>query len=119
MRMQYLILCDGEVIGTSMLEHRDAGMGTASGKFEPAPAYAKVRAVFRLFSEAQQDTGPADSDILSRYYAARDELSLSVETAAGEPVSTEVVHVTDFAEEFGDDAYEVEVHVNEARFFEQ
>lgn len=35
----YRILCNGEVIGTSRLEHRDEPMGIAFGVFQPLPPY--------------------------------------------------------------------------------
>lgn len=117
MSKTYRIICDGEVIGTSALEERDAGMGTASGQFEPATAYQKVRWVFRTYSDAQREQGPADEQKVAEYYRRRDELNLSVESANGQSVPVTVVHISDFADETDHDAYEVEVHSADPAFF--
>jgi hypothetical protein len=107
MANRYRVLCDGELIGTSALESRDAGMGTAIGQFTPTAAYQRVRPIFRLFAQAQRDTGPADGQLLTEYYRSRDALALSVETDNGIVVPTTVVHIADFEEEVGEAACEV------------
>jgi hypothetical protein len=50
--MAYLILCDGEPIGTMVNPGADPPMGMVHGPFKPFPAYERVRPVFRLFAEA-------------------------------------------------------------------
>ena len=119
MANRYRILCNGELIGTSGLESRDAGMGIAMGRFTPTAAYERVRPVFRMFAEAQRDTGAADERLIADYYRARDALTLSLETDDGVMVPTTVVHIVDFMAEINETACEVEVHFGEPSFFEQ
>lgn len=114
----YRICCDDELIGVSDLESLDPGMGTATGKFTPAPGYERVRNVFRLFAEAHRDTGPPDPEKLASYYQARDLLALTVETSSGEVVSVDLVHIADFRDSIDESACEVEIHVSDASFFD-
>ena len=116
---RYLILCNGELIGTSGLESRDAGMGTAMGRFTPTAAYERVRPVFRMFAEAQRDTGPADEQMIAKYYRSRDALKLALENEAGTTIPTTVIHIIDFAVEIDETACEIEVHVSDPSFFEE
>ena len=78
--MDYLIVYNGEPIGTMVSPGADASMGMVQGPFVPLPAYEKVRAVFRLFTEAAgMDNGtgyPDDPEKLRRFYAARGALDL-------------------------------------------
>jgi hypothetical protein len=119
MAKRFNITCNGERIGTSDLESRDAGMGIATGRFTPAAAYERVRPVFRLFAEAQCEDGPADVRMLADYYRSRDSLVLSVETEDGVVVPTTTVHIADFMEELDQTACEVEAHVADPSFFEE
>lgn len=116
--MRFKICCGTEQIGTSAFEERDPDMGTMAGAFVPSPAYEQVRSVFRLFSDAQSDTGPHDKELIERYYRERDRLDLSVTSPFGTRIPTSVVHISDFAEGPNDDSYEVEVHVSDPSFFE-
>ena len=104
-------------IGWSELEHRDAGMGTASGPFRPGPGYELVQPVFRLFAEAQGDGSEEETDHakLSRYHAARDRLGLSLHTDSGMLIPTEFIHIADFTVERGGDALELHVAVTSSR----
>jgi hypothetical protein len=117
MTLRYQILCGGELIGTSKLEGRDPSMGTAWGSFTPSQGYERVRWVFRIFSEALSDTGPANQVEIARYYSERDKLDLTVRTPEGEVVPTSVVHIADFSGELGEGAYEIEVHLDDPSFF--
>ena len=92
-------------------------MGLACGSFVPAPGYERLRPVFRIFADSQSETGPADPDALARYYRERDKLNLAVVRPDGTLVRTSVVHICDFSEESGEDAYEIEVHVEDPSFF--
>ena len=119
MSNRYHVLCNGELIGTSGLESRDVGMGTAIGQFTPTAAYQRVRPVFRLFAEAQRDTGPADKRMIADYYRSRDALALTLETEGGVVIPTTVVHIADFMAEIDETACEVEVHISDPSFFEE
>lgn len=110
-------LCEGALIGTSELEARDPGMGIAWGGFTPSQGYERVRWVFRIFSEALSDTGPANHVEIDRYFSERDKLDLTVRTPQGELVPTSVVHISDFSGELGEGAYEIEVHLDDPSFF--
>jgi hypothetical protein len=94
-------------------------MGTAMGRFTPMAAYEKVRPVFRLFAEAQRDTGPADERMITDYYRSRAALVLTLETEDGEMIPTTVVHIADFMAEVDETACEVEVHISDPSFFEE
>ncbi len=118
MDARYRIRCNGEEIGASELEERDSGMGIATGVFVPSPAYERVRATFRIFSEAMRETGPADQEMIDRYYRERDKLGLTVVRPDGTLLRTSVVHISDFSEGPNDDSYEVEVHIDDPAFFE-
>ena len=104
-------------IGWSELEERDASMGAASGTFRPGPGYELVQPVFRLFAEAQGDgqAESADNAKLTRYYAARDRLGLSLHTLDGALIPTEFIHIVDFTDEQGPDALELQVEVASSR----
>lgn len=117
-RSQYRFFCNGELIGFSDLGSRDPDMGVASGQFTPAHGYSRVQGVFRLFAKAQSEAGPPDEGMLAKYYQARDQLGLTVETEAGVVVPTDIVHITDFRDEIDESACEVEVHVTDPAFFE-
>lgn len=106
----YRILCRGAVIGTSELEHADAEMSVAFGRFVPRPAYTAVQAVFLLFTEALGVTNAqTDRERLERYYAARDELDLALEDANGARIPTIAIHIVDWHADNPDAEMEVEV----------
>lgn len=115
--MVYEIRQRGEVIGTSALEHFDDGMSVASGALRPAAAYERVRAVFRLYAEAVPATSAeaADEATLARYYRERDALDLELVDASGRVVPTGFIHISDFTEEAGADAYQIEVQIADRR----
>ena len=110
--MDYLILCEGEPIGTMVNPAADHTMGMVHGPFWPLPAYEKVRTVFRLFAEATDDAQH------KHYYRKRDALNLTVTTAAGRSVPAAWVHIYDLAEDAGNaTGYEAEFNVDDYRFF--
>lgn len=119
MQNQYRVLCNGALIGTSALESRDPGMGTATGRFVPTEAYRRVRPIFLLFAQAQRDTGSPDQRLLDEYYRSRDALALSVFAETGVAVPTTLVHIADFMDDVDETACEIEVHISDADFFAQ
>jgi hypothetical protein len=119
---RYRILCNGEVIGSSDLEHRDESLGEAAGDFEPTAAYEKVRPVFRLFIEARADgESEPDPKKLAAYDAARDKLLLQVQDADGRVLAGAGVAVLDYSEGKADGGppYEVEVYFATPRQYAQ
>jgi hypothetical protein len=125
---RYRILCDGEIIGSSDLDDRDASLGTAGGRFVPTAAYERVRPVFQLFIAARAD-GESEADVakLEAYETARAQLALTLTDAAGKELATSGIAVLDFAAELGPgasaeeraDAIEVEVYFVSPRQFAQ
>jgi hypothetical protein len=88
----------------------------ASGDFEPLPAYAAVRGIFLLFTEAHDDHGHLmDEAKLARYYEARDALHLTLETARGTMIPTQWIHIVDW----GDLGREIDVHITDAAFWKE
>jgi hypothetical protein len=126
--LRYRILCDGEIIGSSDLEERDASLGVAGGRFVPTAAYERVRPVFQLFIAARAD-GESEADVakLDAYETERARLVLTLQDASGKDVATSGIAVLDFAAELPanatpaerEDAHEVEVYFNTPRQFAQ
>jgi hypothetical protein len=117
--VSYTLRLNKIIVGHSELEHRDAGMGIAGGRFRPGLGYELVQPVFRLFSEAApRDHGqPVDDAKLARYHAARDKLALELVDAGGRPVRTTSIHIVDSTVESGPDAIEIEVMLADPSFF--
>jgi hypothetical protein len=65
------VFSNSELIGWSKFEHRDPAMGVAFGRFNPAPAYAKIRATIRSTFHVSDRVG------------AQANLCLSVRTPTG------------------------------------
>ncbi len=100
----YVVYVGDEPLGSSFLEHRDPNMGVAFGVFAPAPAYERIRWVFRLFAEAQPANANQEADAakLSRYYSERDKLNLRLIGPATHPIATSFIHIEDFMAEAGE-----------------
>jgi hypothetical protein len=115
----YHVMYRGQLIGSSHLEGRDAGMAVAFGTFEPLPAYEAVRPIFQLFTEAlgagAQGAHAVDEVKLAKYSQARDALHLTLQTAEGRVVPTSAIHIVDW----GDLGREVEVHISDATFWQE
>jgi hypothetical protein len=93
-------------------------MGVANGAFVPAPGYERGRPIFRIFAGAQREAGPADHEAIARYFRERDKLHLTVTRSDGTLVRTSAIHISDFSDDLGDEAYEIEVHLEDPAFFE-
>lgn len=119
--MRFTVQCAGMVLGHSELLDRDEGMAVAGGAFLPAPDYARVQAVFRLFAEANAETAaqPTDEEKLARYYAARDALGLQLVDASGRRIATRTIHIADYSADAGPGAIEIEVVVEDPAFFQE
>jgi hypothetical protein len=117
--MRYVIQAAGMVLGHSDLLERDQSMGVAMGMFHPAPDYARVRAIFRLFVEANAETSAevTDEGKLARYYVARDALGLELRDPVGRQIGTDAIHIADYSVEAGPDALEVEVIIRDPGFW--
>ncbi len=114
--MDYMVIYQGEPIGTIKSPSADEGMGMVCGHFCPAPAYEKVRSIFQMFSEALENNN--DEAMIARYYQERDALNLSIITTDGYEVPTDYVSIFDYFLELGDDGYEAEFRVASANFFQ-
>jgi hypothetical protein len=115
--MNVTVLLGDRPIGTSCLEHFAPGMGVASGRFRPLPAYGAVRPLFRRFFDAAEDasTNVLRAGELASFYTERDSLPLRVEDTAGVPVPASTIHVYDYADVAGEDeGYELEVILSQA-----
>jgi hypothetical protein len=119
--MLFTVQCAGMVLGHSELLERDEENGVAGGRFLPAPDYARVQAVFRLFAEANAETAeePTDEEKLARYYAARDALGLQLVDASGRRIGTRTIHIADYSAEGGTDDIEIEVALAGREFFQR
>ena len=113
---EFLIFCENDLIGSSDLECRDSGLGTASGEFYPIEKYEKHRHVFKIFANAHDDSGTQDAVAIADYYRARDKLTLVVKSASGDVVESSTVHIVDFAEETDDECW-VDVYLADRSFF--
>jgi hypothetical protein len=60
-----------------------------------------------------------DAEKLDRYHAARDQLGLVLEDAAGRQVATSAIHIADYVERNGKDALELDVLVRDDMFWEK
>lgn len=97
--MPYQLRLKSVVLGASPLAALDRCGGIAYGPFAPTEAYELVRPVFRLFTAANRlPEGPARTEAIVRYYAARDALGLTLTAEDGEAVATRWVHIRDLAD---------------------
>jgi hypothetical protein len=117
--VKYRIEAHGRVIGHSDLEHSDPGMGVLEGRFYPEAGYAAVREVFRIFGRAMPMTSAETTDEgeVARYYRERDELDLMLIDQEGHSISTSWIHIHDYEPEAGPDAMQVEVSIDDPRFW--
>jgi hypothetical protein len=101
-------------LGSSELEHVDAGMGVAHGRFHPTAAYSLVQPVFRMFAEAEgmSSADSSNASLLARFYEARDALRLTIHGPRGLLKSSSLL-VRDYSVEAGPDALELEVRVED------
>ena len=93
-----LALMDGAGLTEGSAIVRDADMGVRLGASKPAPAYAEVRHVFRMFARAVQPQDGETGRLLQEYDRARDALGLRAVDGEGNLVGG-VIHIIDFAEE--------------------
>jgi len=118
--MRHTIRLQSVVVGYSELENIEPELGRAWGAFRPALGYELVQPVFRLFAQAvPRDGSPKNSELLDRYYAARDALHLRLEDPDGRLIRTSAIHIADYTVEEGSAALEVDVLISEDRYWEQ
>ena len=118
--MRHTIRLQSVVVGYSELENIEPELGRAWGAFRPALGYELVQPVFRLFAQAvPRDGSPKNSELLARYYAARDALHLRLEDPDGRLIRTSAIHIADYTVEEGSAALEVDVLISEDRYWEQ
>jgi hypothetical protein len=110
--MDYLILCDDEVIGASNLEARDPSMGFLQGVFVPTDGYERVRPIFRLYTEAGTSMADMDQEKYNQFREAVSKLQLSLATPDGVRLPVDAVHIFDADIELNE--YEVTVRARDA-----
>lgn len=118
--MRHTVKLQNVIVGWSDLERRDPAVRRAWGRFRPGAGYELVQPVFQLFTEAVPLPGgePMDEIKLDRYHAARDKLGLVLEDAAGRRIETSAIHIADYTARNGKDALELEVLVNDEKFWD-
>jgi hypothetical protein len=118
--MRHTIRLHSVVVGYSELENIEPELGRAWGAFRPGLGYELVQPVFRLFAQAVPRDGSAkNTEMLERYYTARDALQLRLEDPDGRLIRTSAIHIADYTVEDGGAAIEVDVLISEDRYWEQ
>lgn len=117
--MRHTVKLRDVIVGHSELECADAILGRAWGTFVPGFGYDLVQPVFRLFTKAVPMLGgePFDDITLDKYYAARDQLGLSLVDAAGTLIETATIHIADYMEETG--VIQVDVLIKDAGYWKK
>ena len=92
------VFSHSELIGWSKFEHRDPSMGVAFGRFNPAPAYAKIQAAIRSTFAASDRVG------------AQVNLGLSIKTATGHELNvSRCASIADNSDELRPQDVEIEL----------
>ena len=116
--MRHTVKLKDVIVGHSDLEFADEPAGRAWGAFRPGFGYDLVQPVFRLFTKAVPMLGGEafDEITLERYYAARDELGLSLVDSRGEVIETAAIHIADYIQEKG--IIQVEALIKDAAYWD-
>jgi hypothetical protein len=118
--MRHTIRLQSVVVGYSELENIEPELGRAWGAFRPGLGYELVQPVFRLFAQAVPRDGSAkDTEMLERYYTARDALQLRLEDPDGRLIRTSAIHIADYTVEEGSAALELDVLISEDRYWDR
>lgn len=118
--MRHTIRLQSVVVGYSELENIEPELGRAWGAFRPGLGYELVQPVFRLFAQAVPRDGSAkNTEMLERYYTARDALQLRLEDSDGRLIRTSAIHIADFTVEEGSAALELDVLITEDRYWDR
>lgn len=116
-RLDYEVRYTDGLLGLSALEEGDRAAGVAFGRFRPAPAYERVRPIFRRLAAAAGSAAPADEAAVRQYYRERDALGLELVDPDGHVVPRAMIHIVDFEPELGADAMQLEVIVDDPSFW--
>jgi hypothetical protein len=118
--MRHTVRLQSVIVGYSELENIDPDLGRAWGAFRPGLGYELVQPVFRLFAQAApRDGSPKNSEMLERYYSARDALHLQLEDTNGRAIKTSAIHIADYTVEEGSSALELDVLISEDAYWKQ
>ena len=94
----------------------DPGTRIYSGHFQVSANYESVRAIFKLFAFALDQTGDEQKKMLDEYYRERDGLGLVMEDDKGardnRKLDANWIHIVDLGESL--DELQIEVFVNES-----
>jgi hypothetical protein len=119
--MQFNLLANGELIGSSELEGADPSMGVRIGRFVPNENYSKYQSLFREHSEIrtgmQVQVEPPDE--YKRLRIQLDSLQLRIETSNGEKVGTVLIDLEDFSEELGEEGFGLSLVVDDRSTYER
>jgi len=90
---RFEVLAGATLVGHSELEHGDAPMGVALGRFLPLPAYAKIQ-----------------SAVIAAREGSQAHLNLEVRPIGGEALPSQAgVRINDYSAELGPEGLEVEI----------
>jgi hypothetical protein len=118
--MRHTIRLQSVVVGYSELENIEPELGRAWGTFRPGLGYELVQPVFRLFAQAvPRDGSTKNTEMLERYYTARDALQLRLEDPDGRLIRTSAIHIADYTVEEGSAALELDVLISEDRYWDR
>lgn len=118
--MRHTIRLQSVIIGYSELENIEPDLGRAWGAFRPGLGYELVQPVFRLFAQAVPREGSAkNTEMLERYYSARDALGLHLEDSGGRVIRTSAIHIADYTVEEGSAALQLDVLISEETYWAQ
>ncbi|HMA23299.1 MAG: hypothetical protein ACM37U_04785 [Gemmatimonas sp.] len=118
--MRHTIRLQSVIVGYSELENIEPDLGRAWGAFRPGLGYELVQPVFRLFAQAVPREGSAkNTEMLERYYSARDALDLHLEDSGGRVIRTSAIHIADYTVEEGSAALQLDVLISEETYWAQ
>ena len=118
--MRHTIRLQSVIVGYSELENIEPDLGRAWGAFRPGLGYELVQPVFRLFAQAVPREGSAkNTEMLERYYSARDALGLHLEDSGGRVIRTSAIHIADYTVEEGSAALQLDVLISEETYWAQ
>lgn len=112
--MRHTVRLREVVVGHSDLEHVDHSLRRAWGAFRPALGYDLVQPIFRLYAQAVPKDGLSqNTELLERYYKARDALRLDLRDDRGRVIRTSAIHIADYTVEAGEGAIVLDVLITD------
>ncbi|RYX86691.1 hypothetical protein EON83_00490 [bacterium] len=103
------MLARGEVVGASDLPYLDDGMGIATGLFLPNERYIDIQPTILAHMLADGSLGNDDPVALERTRENIKNLDMTIQSAEGEHLESELIFIADFSEELEKDGLEIHV----------